>query len=148
MPYKPPSYREYLAAVRAAGDAVNENLHLHKRIGELERRLTAAELTSMQIYELGTARLEELAHHHYRLVTQIVAELRKRHHDVSDALIAPQVRAVEQERDEVKRLAWDARDRAHDLEQENSRLMAALEKLADVTDAQPASEQEVATPHV
>jgi hypothetical protein len=140
MPYHGPTYAEYLRALQAAEDALSESIRLRRRIGDLEQRLQAVELVPQRISDLGSADLTRLAHHHHALVTVITEELRARHCDVAEELISPQIRALEERLAAAKERAWDARQRARDLEQENARLMATLEKLADVADVRPEHE--------
>jgi DNA anti-recombination protein RmuC len=139
--YQGPTYAEYLMACKAAEDTLSESLRLRRRVAELEDRLQAVELTPERTCDLGNSDLTQLAAHYHTLLEAIVDELRARHHDVSVDLIAPQIRALERERDEAKERAWQARSEAHELQQENARLMAALEKLADVADVRPEHEQ-------
>ena len=143
-PYQGPSYAEYLRALQAAEDALSESIRLRQRIGNLEQRLQAVELVPERIYDLGSADLTRLAHHHHALVTVITEELRARQRDVGEELISPQVRALEERLAAAKERAWAARQRVRELERENERLMAALQRLADVADVQGAHE-EVAT---
>jgi len=139
MAVRQTTYSEYMQVFQAANDALSENDALRQRIGDLEERLQAIELTPERVYDLGSAELIRLAAHYHTLVEAIVDELRARHRDVAEELLAPRVRALEQERDEAKERAWQARSEAHELRQENERLMAAPQKLAGV---QPEHEHE------
>jgi Mg2+ and Co2+ transporter CorA len=127
-----PTYEEYLQVLQAAEKAATENIHLRQSTVELEERLQAVELTRERIGDLGEHQLTRLAHHYQALVEAIVDELRARHLDVSVELIEPRVRDLEEQLVAAKERAWDARQQLHESQQENMRLVAALQKLADV----------------
>jgi hypothetical protein len=61
-----------------------------------------------------------------------VDELRARHCDISEELIEPKILELEEQLAAATERAWQARSEAHDLRQENERLMGTLQKLADV----------------
>jgi hypothetical protein len=132
MAMRPPTYSEYLQVFQAANDALIENGALRRRIVELEERLLATELTPERAYDLGSSELTQLAAHYHALLEAIVDELRARHQDVAEELIAPRIRALEDQVAAAKERAWQARSEAHELQQETARLMEALQKLADV----------------
>jgi hypothetical protein len=126
MPYQSPTYAEYVQAIRAANEAVSQNTLLRQRISELEQRLQAMELTPDHVDVLGSAHLTRLASHYHTLLTAIVDELRARHHDVGEELVAPRVRALEKQLAAAKQRAWQAQGEARELEGEIRRLEAAL----------------------
>jgi hypothetical protein len=118
--------------LRAAEKAATENIQMRQRTVALEERLQAVELTRERIGDLGEHQLTRLAHHYHALLEAITDELRARRIDVSEELIAPRVRDLEEQLAAAKERAWDARQQLHESQQENMRLVAALQKLADV----------------
>jgi hypothetical protein len=126
MAIQAPSHTECQQAVCAVNDPPTENVTLRARIGDLEERLRAVELTPAGVVDVGTLELTRLAHHYHRLLTAVIAEVRARDLGIAEEVVAPQIRALEEELAEVKDDAWQAHQRIRDLEQENRRLKDAL----------------------
>jgi hypothetical protein len=138
MAIQAPSHAECHQAVRAANDPLTENVTLRSRIGDLEEHLRAVELTPAGVVDVGTLELTRLAHHYHRMLTVVIAELRARDLGIAEEVVAPRIRALEEELAEAKVDAWQAHQRVRDLEQECRRLKTAL-AAARVTPDQVAS---------
>jgi predicted nucleic acid-binding Zn-ribbon protein len=110
----------------AVNDTAAEIVRLRRRVGDLEERLDAVELTASDVVELGTLELTRMAHHYQLMLTAVVMELHARHLGIAEEVRAPQIRALEEELAEAKQDAWRAHHEAHELGQENRRLRSAL----------------------
>jgi hypothetical protein len=132
-------YEECEAMRERALQVANENVALRQHIVHLEQRVTAAELTVERIGDLVSHDLTRLAHHHQALLTAIVAELRARHVDISEELIAPRVHELEDQLTASKTRAFDLGEQLHDLDRRHQRL------LEHVAEAEAERERETAT---
>jgi hypothetical protein len=119
-------YEEAEAMRAVALETANENVRLVQHIAQLEQRVTAAELTPEQILDLGSTDLSRLADHYQALLTAILAELRFRHVDIAEELVAPRVRELEDELAAAKTRIFDLSERVFDLDKQHRQLLASL----------------------
>jgi hypothetical protein len=136
-------YDRYSVLQQAALQVAYENINLRRRIHEVEERLAAVELTPEHLYDLGSGDLTRLASHYHSLVKAIVAELRARHRDVAEELLAPQARTLEDELAAPKAHACQTHQHLRDQQQESPRRMGVRTARADVQ-----QEDEEASAHV
>jgi hypothetical protein len=95
-------YDRYSLLQPAALQVAYEHVTLRRHLRDVQERLQAVELTPERISDLGSGDLTRLASRYHMLVEVIVAELRARHRDVAEGLLAPQVRAREEQLAEAK----------------------------------------------
>ena len=89
-----------------------------------------AQLERIRIRDLGAADLGRLAHHYHALLEVITEKLHARHCDISEELIAPRVRDLEDELAAAKTRALDLGEQLYELDKEHRRLLASLVEAA------------------